>query len=281
MDNQTKQSSFVVKAYALSSSDANTKTYAEYDNCVMTLSDNGDFKLSSMKDTNNIYIEANVLRESIFILSRNDNNDGTDNNTHIDIELTFLDKTFGIRFDERSSASEKKFMDEHNLIVSKKQSIEHYASGNIKFEGPKTESGFNGQCKLYHDNDKKIIMIDGEFEDSKPDGSCVFHSEDGIIHLACLNVSSGKPNGSGCLTIDNHDIETIQMVDYSDIDTMDPLFTTKIYSKIDPDYQNKIERIQFMNMSIDKRLLFIYDELQKMKTTCEPQKQPRGIFGLF
>jgi len=281
MDSQTKKSSFVVKVYALSSSDADTKTYTEYDDCVMTLSDIGDFKLASTKDENNIYIEANVSRERIFILSRNDNDDGTDENKHIDIELTFLDKTFGIRFDERSSVSEKKFMHEHNLIMSKKQGIEYYVSGNIKFEGPKTESGFNGQCKLYHDSDKKIIMIDGEFEDSLPDGSCVFHSEDGIIHLACLNISSGKPNGSGCLTFDTNDIKTIKMTDYNDIDTMDPLFTTKIYSKIDPDYKNKIKRIQFVNMTVDERLLFIYDELQKIKTTDEPQKQPRGIFGLF
>jgi hypothetical protein len=281
---QTKQSSFVVKAFT----NTDAHTYIEKDDCTMKLdSDTCDFELVSAADITKVYVKANILHDNIKILSRTHNEIEVTkecNGSPIDLVMTFKDQKFGIRFDERSSASEKIFVSEYSKIVSRRPCVEYYPSGNVQIKGLKTDDGFNGECKMYHDNVNMLLMIKGEFEDDLPDGPCEFYSEDNNICVKCNNICAGKPNGSGDLYVKSHHIKTIQMKDYSDIYVLDPLFTNKIYSQIDPHYQNTIDRVLFKELTIEEKMMYVYDEIQKMKKEAEPQEQEqtrRGIFNLF
>jgi hypothetical protein len=264
----------------------------------------GDLKIMSF-DRKEDYMSANIVAENVYILSRDrhniasmcnidvhniakdkqnlTNSDTNENpsNFTIDYEMVYNHNKFGIRFDSRSSASEHNFYTEFDKLKKKYQFIEYYQSGNKKIEGSKTSSGYDGFCIEYYDNILSPIKYMGEFECGLYDGSGDFFSQNGHIRLVCNNICNGKPNGFGKLIIGkNKIIRLIAMKDFNNLSSADDEYTSNIYLKIDPKYDEVLELLTFESMNNEDRTLYLLRELQKLRQTMGKKIDKKiGYFG--
>jgi hypothetical protein len=277
--------------------------YEKKDDCTMSLDINtGDFTVTSTpidKKNTQIYISVNIINDNFSIISRERHNIaslhnlstlGINQQNHVDLtidyEMRYMNHKFGIRFDSRSSASETIFFNEYTKIRSTCNFTERYASENIKIEGKKTSKGYNGFCIEYYDTEESHIKYIGEYEDGKYDGEGEFFSEDGNIRLSCKNICSGKPNGHGKLVIGrNRMTKIIEMKDYIDIKSTNPKYTNLIYALIDPKYVELMELLNFEALSITDRTMYLFNELQKLKTSTKQevvsQVGQKSFFNMF
>jgi hypothetical protein len=287
--------------------DAKNGRYDKKDDCKMLLNlQNGDFKISKIDDSQKVYLDTNIVDKNVTILSRERHNVPSMNcltadtepvsrepesvqsirilksDLTIDYEMYFNGNKFGIRFCNRSSASEKNFFDEFNKLKKKYEFVERYPSGNKKIEGVRTEKGYCGMCIEYYDRESGPIKYMGEFEDSMYDGEGEFFSEDGMIRLSCKNICSGKPNGVGRLVVGrNKIVRMIEMKDHSNLLSKDPRYTNNIYAQINPDYQNTIEMFRFDEMTVDERMIYLLKEIQKLRISGSGLKQSGMVSSLF
>lgn len=266
--------------------DNEKQLYEKKDDCLLSLDSlNGTLKLESSKTEKVLYLSVNIVNENILILSRERNNVASMYNPTftIDYEMFYDGKKFGIRFDSRSSASETNFITEFKKCRSKVQAKEYYRSGNIKCEGTKTDTGFNGMCIEYYDRNDSPIKYMGEFEDGQYDGQGEFFSEDGNIRLICRNICAGKPTGLGKLIVGkNKLVKQIAMKDFTEQST-DVKYTNNIYARIEPKHNEFIELINFESLSTDDKLVYLFKELQKLKLgkNMETSSVAKSVFNIF
>ncbi len=255
--------------------------YEKKDDCILSLDlNNGDLSIgtSSISNTscisntssisNTPYVKVNVIKDNFAIISRERHNIASLYNTltitstssssrgslTIDYEMRYNEHKFGIRFDSSSTASERIFFDEYTKLRSKYQFTERYPSGNIKVEGTKTASGYDGLCVEYYDKTGSPIKYIGEYERGKYDGEGEFFSSDGNIRLCCKNINAGKPNGTGRLVVGrNRHVEYIQMKEFSDLSAMDTMYTCDIYSRINSEYDEVMELLNFEKKTLEDR----------------------------
>jgi hypothetical protein len=227
----------------------------------------------------------------------------------IDYEMFYNGHKFGIRFDSRSSAAEKNFFTEFTKLREKHQFVERYASGKKKIEGTKTNNGYNGFCIEYYDQplaprtfrdgtidrvpgasgapgtiDQGPIKYMGDFEDGLYDGEGEWFSADGNIRLICKNICAGKPNGVGKLIVGrNHVNKIIDMKSFDQFSSNDDSYTNKIYAKIEPKYNELMEWMNFENLSIEDRTMYLFQELQKLRTSTlqKPATESKSFFNIF
>jgi hypothetical protein len=245
--------------------------------------------IQSDKSTKPSYIKANINKDNVCIISREAHKIASLHNVSrivedskdvgigeivrspeitIDYEMTINGNKFGIRFDSRSNASERNFFMEYSKLKTKYQSAEFYQSGNIKIEGMKTQDGFTGTCVEYYDSKTQSIKYVGEFEDGIYDGEGEFFSIDGNIRLSCKNICGGKPNGVGRLVVGkNYASKIVQMKDVHDIPTKTDDYAKKVYAKIEPNYEEILDTLAFIELSLEERILFLFKELRKLKSS--------------
>lgn len=292
--------------------------YESHGDCVMTLSTtDGSFRVSSLDKKSQVYVDANMAKDDMCIISREEHKIASlynisqvceDDTKHvkttsnrcvtskspifapdlvIDYEIKLGQKKFGIRFDSRSNASGDNFFDEYTKIKTRYRSVTFYQSGNVRIEGMKTENGYTGLCVEYYDTKSPKVKYIGEFEDGKYDGEGDFFSEDGNIRLSCKNICSGKPNGTGRLVIGrNHETKNITMKDFSDLVPYSDNYTCDIYARIDPKFQDTLELLNFSALSLDDRVMYLFHEMRKLRaanTVSGPSSNPsrvgRSFFG--
>jgi hypothetical protein len=267
-----------------------TYIYEKADDCVMTLNQKtGDFKIISA-DNNVPYVGLNIIEDNFHIISRERQNIASLNNISnnisedlkIDYEMKFKNHRFGIRFDARSAASEANFYDAYMCLKHICKFSERYPSGNISIEGTKTESGYNGYCIEYYDMIHSPVKYMGEFEDGEYDGEGDFFSSDGLIRLNCKNICAGKPNGIGRLIVGrNKIIHTIDMKKFSSLDASHEEYTNNIYKQIEPKYDELLVLLGFEAMTVESQTMYLFREIQKIKTMMKDQKQSKTFFNLF
>jgi hypothetical protein len=256
--------------------------YEKKDDCVMVLDTvSGDFSVKSSSNEEKLcYISANTNTDNIVIFSRQINYN------FFDYEMRFQGNKFGIRFDKSSASSQKNFLTQFNNIKSKTNFIEKYPSGNIKIEGSKTNNGYQGICIEYYDNPNSQIKYIGEFEDGKYDGAGDFYSLDGNIQLIVKNICSNVPNGSAKLIVGNSVNRMIDMKLFRHLDSTDINYTEKIYSLIEPKFKEYLNLMNFEKLTINDKLIFLYNEVQSMKNnsgnnTTNNKEKPKSFFNLF
>lgn len=291
------KSSYVVELFRWNPVD---NIYEKKDDCTMTLDiSTGDFTVVSAslvgKKPEQTYISVNVINDNFSIISRERQNIASLHNLSrsnasqlnrdltIDYEMRFENHRFGIRFDSRSSASEANFFNEFTKLRTKCKFTERYPSGNIKIEGTKTNSGYNGFCIEYYDKEGSPIKYMGEYEDGKYDGEGEFFSADGNIRISCKNICSGKPNGVGRLVVGRNRVtKDIDMKDYADIKSIDPKYTNTIYARIEPMYDELMELLNFEALSLENRTMYLFREIQKLRTSASKgQPQQKSFFNIF
>lgn len=267
-ENTTSVSKFLVSAYCSPTLQNNSWTFK--DNCVMKIYENGDFKLLS-SDESHEYIVANIGIDGIEIVHVCENDTEKYDNSEINLTFKFKGECFGIQFSSRSNESEKIFMEKYKNVVLKKNHTEYYESGNIKMEGPYVSDNFNGECVKYFDTPHKKIMIEGTFEDGIPDGTCDCYSENGVVAVKCNNVCNGVPNGVAHVYINGEKKHTIDFDEIKvDYDITEPTFAHDLCSDVDFEYEKNADKLAFKHKTVDERIMFIYDELEKLKT-IEPK----------
>ena len=263
--------------------------YEKADDCLMTLNiKTGDFKIVSA-DNNVPYVGLNIIEDNFYIISRERQNIASLNNISedlkIDYEMKYKNNKFGIRFDARSAASEANFYKEYMCLKNICKFSERYPSGNIKIEGTKTESGYNGYCIEYYDNIQSPIKYMGDFEDGEYDGEGDFFSSDGLIRLNCKNICAGLPNGIGRLIVGrNKIIHNINMKNYNHLNSLNTDYTNQIYKLIEPKYDELLELLGFEAMTIETQTMYLFRELQKLKNIFKDQNQKQSklpFFNLF
>jgi hypothetical protein len=256
----------------------------------------GDFKIISA-DNNVPYVGLNIIEDNFYIISRERQNIASLNNISnnisnnvsedlkIDYEMKFKNHKFGIRFDARSAASEANFYKEYMCLKNICKFSERYPSGNIRIEGTKTESGYNGYCIEYYDMIQSPVKYMGEFEDGKYDGEGDFFSSDGLIRLNCKNICAGKPNGIGRLIIGRNKItHMIDMKKFNTLDSYHEDYTKDIYKQIEPKYDELLVLLGFEAMTVESQSMYLFREIQKLKTLLKDQKdqkQQKTYFILF
>ena len=295
------KSSYVVELFRWDPID---NVYEKKDDCVMSLDlGTGDFTIiSTSSDIGKLeqtYISLNVINDNFAIISRERQNvaslhnlsrsvsgiagAGTVRQLTIDYEMRFENHRFGIRFDSRSSASEANFFKEFTNLRTKCKFTERYKSGNIKIEGTKTPSGYNGFCIEYYDGKGSPIKYMGEYEDGKYDGEGEFFSVDGNIRISCKNICSGKPNGVGRLVVGRNRVtKFIDMKNYADIKSTDTRYTNMVYARIEPMHDDMLELLQFESLSLENRTIYLFRELQKIRSLAKSEPvAPKSFFNLF
>lgn len=296
--NVSTKSSYVVELFRWNPIE---NVYEKKDDCTMTLDlVTGDFKVVSAtpgtEKSEQTFININVITDNFSIISRERQNVASMHNLSrstpgisetkdltIDYEMRFETHRFGIRFDSRSSASETNFFNEFTKLRTRCKFTERYRSGNIKIEGTKTPSGYNGFCIEYYDKEGSPIKYMGEYEDGIYDGEGEFFSEDGNIRISCKNICSGKPNGIGRLVVGRNRVtKNIDMKEYADIKSTDLKYTNTIYARIEPMYDELMELLNFETLTIENRTMYLFRELQKLRNSLktDPQAQ-KSFFNLF
>lgn len=310
----TNMNNYIVELFRW---DSKNGRYDKMDDCKMLLNlQNGDFKISKIDDSQKVYLTTNIVEKDITILSRERHNVPSMNcltadtvpiaresatrepatrepdsqqsirilksDLTIDYEMYFEGNKFGIRFCNRSSASEKNFFDEFNKLKKKYEFVERYPSGNKKIEGVRTEKGYCGMCVEYYDKESGPIKYVGEFEDSLYDGEGEFFSEDGLIRLMCKNICSGKPNGMGRLIIGrNKFVRMIEMKNFNNLSSKDPRYTNNIYAQINPDYLNTLEMFRFEELTVEEQMIYLLKEIQKLRVSGTGSKQSGMVSSMF
>lgn len=261
--------------------------YEKKDNCIMALNtETGDLTIKSDDDRKIAYVSVNVIKDDIVIMSRKNymtrQNQVFNQLEFVECEMRFKGNRFALRFDSRSSAAEKNFSKEFTILRNKHTVTSFYQSGNRKIEGMKTEDGYNGMCIEYYDQVDSPVKYVGEFEDGLYDGEGDFFSMDGNIRLVCKNICSGKPNGFGKLIVGKNKLsKLIEMKQYSQLNSLDDQYLSKIYAKIEPKYNDMIELLNFEKLTLEERLSYLFLELQKMKSDKSEPKQTKSFFNMF
>lgn len=270
MSNNT--SSYLVKLFKF---DNAKQSYEEREDCKLTLSDSGKMTVMGT-DSNYIYIDVDVNEDDVYGTSKKNYKQCT-----FDLEMYCNGIPFGVQFDANSASASTDFVTNLDKIRKKKYSIEYYRSGNKRLEGLQVDGQFIGSCIEYYDRDDSPIKYIGDFEDGLYDGEGEFFSVNGELCLTCNNICSGKPNGKGKLVVgQNKQIETIEMKEYKDLKSTDDNFTDQIYSRINPEHETVLELVRFERMDTDNKLMYLFDELQKLKVSGKKPER-RSIFNLL
>ena len=223
------------------------------------------------------HVLVNVLNDDFAIISRNRYNASSStynisdqkfvpNLISIDYEMTYKNQRMGVCFCNRSSASATDFNEKYDKLISQYRFIERYPSGRVKLEGSKTNKGATGICIEYYDEKMSPIKYVGEFEEGRYDGAGEFFSVDGNIHLICKNICNGVPNGKGFLRIGRDKVrQPVEMNDFKDLKSVSSTYTNDIYAIIEPNYSLIMEQIHFESLSLDDKLLYLFDEVQSLK----------------
>jgi hypothetical protein len=252
-------------------------------------------EIMSETDRKKVYIKVNIINDDFAIVSREKHHmkhkhlycsrSGENNFVDgvINYEMRFGPNRFGIRFDSRSSASESHFYEEYTKIRSKHRTNQSYPSGRIRFEGFKTNSGATGTGIEYYDIQGSPVKYIGEFEDGKYDGEGEFYSSDGNIRLKCKNICAGVPNGKGTFIAGrNKIVQTLEMKDFTDLQTTRDDYTNAVFARIDPDYEEKLALIKFESLTMEDRTIYLFKEIQNMKQSINTAGgASKGSFFMF
>jgi hypothetical protein len=202
--------------------------------------------------------------------------------TKIELPGPTGDRTFGLKFDAKSSSSYLKFKECFETYAKTEVKVEYYqvappghselylARRNLKYHGEWKDKKYHGEGTLFYNLEGHRPAYKGEFENGLPDGKGVFFNPEGTIRIIANNLDQGDIIGKFQLHFYDLPPKTFDIRQMpADFDPRNPEKLKSLVFKAYP----KADEIRFAHLSMEDKFSFIFKELLSLRKEVETLKE--------